>query len=792
MAARAGAGGRLVILVQPQSLSVFAGHDVELLCVAEGCGELHYTWFHGQVQVANANQALLEIPHVDPRHEGYYTCRVNNSGGECVFSEWTRITVIHPPRDGVEVPFPRLGHLELVEQPAECTELAVGDTLILEVSAIGTPCPAYQWLHNEEALPGSTKRSLMVDGVKKEHEGRYRCRISNPLGHEVLSNCARVNVYPTPAMTMTTATAAAGKEGAFPEAMKATLVQTDHDVPIETLHMPDRCCPNCGGRPESPMREIFNAVDKVALLIGNMKYEAQVQLNAPKMDVHELAGRLHQLSFKVVSLVDGTQMEMMRAVEEFLHLLGEGVYGLLYFAGHGYENLGECFMVPVDAPREYGAQHCLQVGTILSAMQERLTGLNVLLLDMCRKRNKNDTSIPQPTNFKVTANIVYGYATCEGADAYELNYTRDNQSHGIFVKYFKERMMEPRKVTHVLGLVAEDMGKCDMIRDKQAMEVRHSMREARCLTDPILPTGHTSEFSLRSHRWALAHKLPKSRVLNMGRGFKVQLGFAAEFSNVLIVYVTVQEMEHGTEWVEASVKDFSQELCGVKLANQVSLLESGCSLLSCYTFPVGECRYTRLGGLQKLKVPLAFTVSVQYKMRGHGMRELSERIELGFPLISYLYQRDALDRQCAAVAAAAPPVPTDPARVQTVFSLGSIPDGRSGDRASARPPPRRHPAPAVNGYGPPARASADASTDSSTGAGAAAVAAHPHGQRHLPFLADQSYDFLHGAWSENGFGMDVPDRFVQYVTGGGGGVPEEDEEADDDTLKAIQLSLLHM
>ncbi|CAM9906092.1 unnamed protein product [Lampetra planeri] len=728
MAARAGAGGELVILVQPQSLSVFAGHDVELLCVAEGCGELHYTWFHGQVQVANANQALLEIPHVDPRHEGYYTCRVNNSGGECVFSEWTRITVIHPPRDGVEVPFPRLGHLELVEQPAECTELAVGDTLILEVSAIGTPCPAYQWLHNEEALPGSTKRSLMVDGVKKEHEGRYRCRISNPLGHEVLSNCARVNV----------------------------------------------------------------SVDKVALLIGNMKYEAQVQLNAPKMDVHELAGRLHQLSFKVVSLVDGTQMEMMRAVEEFLHLLGEGVYGLLYFAGHGYENLGECFMVPVDAPREYGAQHCLQVGTILSAMQERLTGLNVLLLDMCRKRNKNDTSIPQPTNFKVTANIVYGYATCEGADAYELNYTRDNQSHGIFVKYFKERMMEPRKVTHVLGLVAEDMGKCDMIRDKQAMEVRHSMREARCLTDPILPTGHTSEFSLRSHRWALAHKLPKSRVLNMGRGFKVQLGFAAEFSNVLIVYVTVQEMEHGTEWVEASVKDFSQELCGVKLANQVSLLESGCSLLSCYTFPVGECRYTRLGGLQKLKVPLAFTVSVQYKMRGHGMRELSERIELGFPLISYLYQRDALDRQCAAVAAAAPPVPTDPARVQTVFSLGSIPDGRSGDRASARPPPRRHPAPAVNGYGPPARASADASTDSSTGAGAAAVAAHPHGQRHLPFLADQSYDFLHGAWSENGFGMDVPDRFVQYVTGGGGGVPEEDEEADDDTLKAIQLSLLHM
>ena len=60
--------------------------------------------------------------------------------------------------------------------------------------------------------------------------------------------------------------------------------------------------------------------------------------------------------------------------------------GLLYFAGHGYENYGNSFMVPIDAPASYTSEHCLWVQGVLHRMQERETGLNVFLLDMCRKR----------------------------------------------------------------------------------------------------------------------------------------------------------------------------------------------------------------------------------------------------------------------------------------------------------------------------------------------------------------------------------------------------------------------
>lgn len=60
--------------------------------------------------------------------------------------------------------------------------------------------------------------------------------------------------------------------------------------------------------------------------------------------------------------------------------------GLLYFAGHGYENYGNSFMVPIDAPASYTSKHCLWVQDVLQRMQQRQTGLNIFLMDMCRKR----------------------------------------------------------------------------------------------------------------------------------------------------------------------------------------------------------------------------------------------------------------------------------------------------------------------------------------------------------------------------------------------------------------------
>ncbi|KGL89670.1 Mucosa-associated lymphoid tissue lymphoma translocation protein 1, partial [Charadrius vociferus] len=228
---------------------------------------------------------------------------------------------------------------------------------------------------------------------------------------------------------------------------------------------------------------------KVALLIGNMHYLHHKQLKAPMVDVHALSALLRQLDFKVVSLLDLRKAEMQMAVNEFLLLLDKGVYGLLYYAGHGYENFGNSFMVPIDAPSSYTSAHCLCVQRVLQSMQQRRTGLNIFLLDMCRKRVGPGLS-PLPWLSPVCTGVFphpmyrqHRSLWCADAEAYELS--QGELSNGIFVTFLKRWLLEDEKITVLLDKVAEDMGTLEITRGRQALELRSNLSERRALTDPI-------------------------------------------------------------------------------------------------------------------------------------------------------------------------------------------------------------------------------------------------------------------------------------------------------------------
>ncbi|KGL82200.1 Mucosa-associated lymphoid tissue lymphoma translocation protein 1, partial [Tinamus guttatus] len=212
---------------------------------------------------------------------------------------------------------------------------------------------------------------------------------------------------------------------------------------------------------------------KVALLIGNMHYVHHKHLKAPMVDVHALSNLLRQLDFKVVSLLDLCKAEMQMAVNEFLLLLDKGVYGLLYYAGHGYENFGNSFMVPIDAPSSYTSAHCLCVQRVLQSMQQRHTALNIFLLDMCRKRRAPVMEVAP----------AHCSPSCADAEAYELS--QGELSNGIFVSFLKRWLMEDEKITVLLDKVAEDMGTLEITRGRQALELRSNLSERRALTDPI-------------------------------------------------------------------------------------------------------------------------------------------------------------------------------------------------------------------------------------------------------------------------------------------------------------------
>lgn len=576
----------LKIEVQPESRAVLAGQIVKLCCRASSHPFVQYQWFKMKEEVPNGNYAELVFNPVQTDDAGFYICRVNNAT-QFEFSQWAQLEVCNI---SASISGHRLGlaenKLQVCIQP-QSQKLIVGDKLVLECGAVGKPIPQYQWLKNGDPLKDGVNKVYTVPSVTVQHCGRYSCLVYNE-DERVFSR--QVDIY----------------------------------VDAEQSELPYDVEQSC---------ERHYATDKVALLIGNMSYQNHPQLKAPMMDVYELTNLLRQLDFKVVSLLDLTESEMRNAVYEFLLLLDKGVYGLLYYAGHGYENYGNSFMVPVDAPNPYRSANCQCVQSILKQMQEKETGLNIFLLDMCRKRNDYDTT-PILETLRVTANIVFGYATCQGAEAFEIQ--QSGLANGIFMKFLKERLLEDKKITVLLDGVAEDMGKCRLTKGKQALEIRSSLSEKRSLSDPIQQMACSAESLSRNLQWAKAHELPDSMHLEFDCGVQIQLGFAAEFSNVLIIYTRIISKPDYVIGCEAYVTDFPPALdVDPKVSNKETPEETGSYLLS-KDLPK-HCLYTRLSSLQKLKERLVFTVCLNYQYQGiDDIVEERKEVDVGKPLIAKL------------------------------------------------------------------------------------------------------------------------------------------------------------
>ncbi|XP_036455117.1 mucosa-associated lymphoid tissue lymphoma translocation protein 1 isoform X1 [Colossoma macropomum] len=583
------------ILVQPQSVAVITGQSIRLSCYAAGTSTVQYQWFKAKEEVPGSTSPDLIMSPVQLRDTGFYICRVN-CGESFEFSHWAQVDVLDVmPTYGL-MSLPSEGRLRVVIQPKP-QSLLVGDTLYLECGAVGRPLPHYQWYRNGVPVKNATKRKFSISYLSLEHQGRYRCEICCN-NERTWSNEIDVLVGPRTTFQFSGAT----------ECSEDDFIAFG---PMNSLEKP-------------------YATDKVALLIGNMSYQNHPQLKAPMVDVYDLTNLLRQLNFKVVSLLDLTESEMRNAVEEFLSLLHKGVYGLLYYAGHGYENFGNSFMVPVDAPNPYRSANCLCVQSILKLMQEKETGLNVFLLDMCRKRNFHDKDMPN-VMLKVTANIVFGYATCQDAEAFELS--SSGLTNGVFIKFLKGRLLEDEKITVLLDRVAEDMGQFDPTKGKQALEIRSSLSERRSLTDPILPGDCSDVAQAHSLLWAKAHELPESMTLDFDCGVQIKMGFAAEFSNVLVIYTSIVKKPEEMSSCQAHLINLSD--LDPKLMNKETPEETGSYLLS-GSLPQ-HCLYTRLSSLQKLKEKLVFTVCLQAEFTSLDEQvQWTKEVDIGKPLIAKL------------------------------------------------------------------------------------------------------------------------------------------------------------
>ncbi len=129
------------------------------------------------------------------------------------------------------------------------------------------------------------------------------------------------------------------------------------------------------------------AAKRVALLIGNEKYEATSQLNNPANDVELMKASFEDAGFDAVTTVhDLDRASMVRALRDFEDAATGAEVAIIYYSGHGMEMNGQNFLLPVDVALK-SDKDVEDEAVPLDRVQRSLEGatrLKLVILDACR------------------------------------------------------------------------------------------------------------------------------------------------------------------------------------------------------------------------------------------------------------------------------------------------------------------------------------------------------------------------------------------------------------------------
>ena len=127
---------------------------------------------------------------------------------------------------------------------------------------------------------------------------------------------------------------------------------------------------------------------RLALVIGNSKYQHVPTLINPSNDATLIAASLEKVGFEVTLLKDQDQRAMKSALLVFGRKLKQGAdAGLIYYAGHGIEVDGRNYLVPVDSNTQSEQEADISnvdLNSVMTLMENSGVPFNILILDACR------------------------------------------------------------------------------------------------------------------------------------------------------------------------------------------------------------------------------------------------------------------------------------------------------------------------------------------------------------------------------------------------------------------------
>lgn len=128
------------------------------------------------------------------------------------------------------------------------------------------------------------------------------------------------------------------------------------------------------------------ALNGVALVIGQSKYQHVAPLPNPANDARDMLGLLSDLGFDARSASDRDSKKLKRDLERFVEDAEGADVAFLYYSGHGIEAAGENWLVPVDADvssLDDAEETLVALSSVMDELKAKVP-VAIVLLDACR------------------------------------------------------------------------------------------------------------------------------------------------------------------------------------------------------------------------------------------------------------------------------------------------------------------------------------------------------------------------------------------------------------------------
>ena len=185
---------------------------------------------------------------------------------------------------------------------------------------------------------------------------------------------------------------------------------------------------------------------KIALVIGNSKYEFIKELKNPVNDALLMKKTFENLGFDTVIFKENLKYDQMRkAIIQYNELQSYYDMGFIYYAGHGLQDKdGKAFLIPVnwDNKKDFES-YTISVNRLSKLLSTNKKNKNILILDACRSTYNPEDNFSKPRIVE-PVNVKLGFSTSYGHVAYD----HPELNNSLYTKILSNYLLIPNLNIH--------------------------------------------------------------------------------------------------------------------------------------------------------------------------------------------------------------------------------------------------------------------------------------------------------------------------------------------------------